>query len=71
MPGVTGVIGDDLAAAARQALKIDRSKIRRKAEEYSWERASRLFLKNIESALFAKQGRHLPHHAREVVNHPH
>lgn len=59
-PGVTGVLDWDLASAARQALQLDRAPIRELALDYSWSRASRLFLNNIETALFARQGRRAP-----------
>ncbi len=70
-PGVTGVIGDDLAQSARDALGLNRNAIRKKALEYSWSRATRLFLANIETALFAKQGRHLPAHRPKMARQPH
>ncbi len=60
MPGVTGILSDDLAAAAREALSLDRARVRAKALDYRWENAARLFLANIETALFARQGRRVP-----------
>jgi len=59
-PGRTGVMSEDLAQAAREALQLSRNGVREKALEYSWEAAARLFVSNIESALFAKQGRKVP-----------
>lgn len=59
-PGVTGVLSDDLAAAARAAVPLDRAAVREKALDYRWEGAARLFLANIETALFARQGRRIP-----------
>lgn len=59
-PGVTGVLSGDLAGAARAALRLDAAPIRAKALEFSWANAARLFLANIETALFASQGRPLP-----------
>lgn len=59
-PGKTGVMSEDLAQAARDALQLSRDGVREKALEYSWEAAARLFVSNIESALFAKQGRKVP-----------
>ena len=59
-PGKTGVMSEDLAQAARDALQLSRNGVREKALEYSWEAAARLFVSNIESALFAKQGRKVP-----------
>lgn len=58
--GLTGVLSHDLAGAAREALRLDRATIREAALDYSWESATRLFLNNIESALFAKLGRRVP-----------
>ena len=58
--GVTGVLDDDLAAAARAALALDRAAVRQGALQYSWEQAARLFITNIEQALFARQGRRVP-----------
>jgi glycosyltransferase involved in cell wall biosynthesis len=48
--GVTGVLSHDLRAAALQALSLDRTHVRMKAAEYSWENAARLFLANITGA---------------------
>lgn len=48
--GVTGVLSNDLRAAALSALSLDRSRIAAKASEYSWEYAARLFLANITGA---------------------
>ncbi|MCH9807625.1 MAG: glycosyltransferase family 1 protein [Alphaproteobacteria bacterium] len=58
--GQTGILGDDLSQAARQALLLDPGNIRTKALEYSWESAARLFVSNLENALFAQQGRKVP-----------
>lgn len=58
--GVTGVLDGDLATAARGALALDRSAVRQGALTYSWENAARLFISNIEKALFARQGRRVP-----------
>lgn len=60
--GVTGVLDDDLASAVRGALALDRQKVRQGALSYSWENAARLFMANIEQALFARQGRRVPVH---------
>lgn len=59
-PGETGVLSSDIAQAAQQALHLGRDGIRRKALEFSWESAARLFVSNIEKALFAQQGRRVP-----------
>lgn len=58
--GASGVLDTDLAAAVRGALALDRSKVRVHALDYSWENATRLFLSNIETALFSRQGRRVP-----------
>ncbi|MEM6499434.1 MAG: glycosyltransferase, partial [Pseudomonadota bacterium] len=62
--GVTGFLDDDLAKAARLAMHLDRSKVRAHGQSYSWENAGRLFMSNIESALFSKQGRRVPARAK-------
>ncbi|MEQ8823257.1 MAG: glycosyltransferase family 1 protein [Filomicrobium sp.] len=62
--GETGFMSENLAQAAKDALALDRDMIRKKALEYSWEAAARLFVSNIESALFANKGRKAP--ARRV-----
>ena len=59
-PGVTGVLSENLREAALDALKLDKSAVRSKALEYSWENAARLFLANIETAQFARLGRRVP-----------
>jgi len=42
-----GVLDKDLAAAAMAALALDRDKVRRHAERYSWEHCSRQFLTSL------------------------
>jgi glycosyltransferase involved in cell wall biosynthesis len=42
-----GVLDDDLGAAARAALALDRDKVRQYAARYSWESSSRQFLSNL------------------------
>lgn len=51
VPGVSGIIGPDLGAAARAALNLDRGAVRRAAEAFTWRAAAQLFLDNIDSAL--------------------
>jgi glycosyltransferase involved in cell wall biosynthesis len=46
-PGVTGVLSEDLAAAALAALALDRAACRREAEGWTWERASAQFLSHL------------------------
>ncbi|MEQ1697225.1 MAG: glycosyltransferase family 1 protein [Hyphomicrobiaceae bacterium] len=69
-PGVTGELSNDLAAAARRALALDRSVVRARALDYSWENATRLFLGNIETAQFASLGRRLPSRRARVASRP-
>ena len=42
-----GVLDEDLGAAARAALELDRGRVRRYAEQFSWEACSRQFLANL------------------------
>ena len=42
-----GVLDEDLGAAAMAALSLDRDKVRRYAEKYSWEAASLQFLSSL------------------------
>lgn len=58
--GVTGVLDNDLGVAVRGALTLDRDAVRQNALHYSWENAARMFMSNIEQALFARQGRRVP-----------
>lgn len=58
--GVTGVLDHDLRNACLAALTLDRGEVREHAVSFGWDTAARLFLSNIESALFARQGRHVP-----------
>ncbi len=48
--GVSGVLDEDLAAAARSALKLDRAKVREDAFRFSWAKTAELFISNIETA---------------------
>jgi glycosyltransferase involved in cell wall biosynthesis len=59
-PGVTGVLGEDLGAAALACLTINKATVRAKALDFSWENCARLFLGNIETAQFARLGRRVP-----------
>jgi glycosyltransferase involved in cell wall biosynthesis len=59
-PDGTGVLSEDLGAAAVAALRIDRDHVRAKALDYSWASAAKLFLVNIEKALFSDAGRRMP-----------
>lgn len=58
--GVSGVLHKDLRRACLAALQLDRAAVRTHAQTFSWNAAARLFLSNIENALFAAQGRRVP-----------
>ena len=58
--GLSGALDNDLGNAVARALSLDRGDVRRHALAYSWESAARLFLSNIETALFSRQGRRIP-----------
>lgn len=66
----TGVLDDDLAAACRGALALDRDRIAVMAQQYTWEHAARLFVANIETALFARQGRTAPACRTAIIRRP-
>lgn len=68
--GVTGFLDRDLKKAALQALTLDRLKVRRHAETFSWENAARLFVSNIETAAFEAQGRRIPARRKAGVRRP-
>jgi hypothetical protein len=46
-PGVNGALNDDLAAAAHEALRLDRDACRRSALTRTWARASSQFLSHL------------------------
>jgi glycosyltransferase involved in cell wall biosynthesis len=50
-PGVSGVLDQDLKAAALAARRLDRSRVRDAALAFTWEAAAKLFLANVEGAL--------------------
>lgn len=56
-PGETGVLSEDLRAAALSAQKLNRERVRAKAAEYSWDNAARLFVANITTACMGEQKR--------------
>ena len=58
--GVSGCLSEDLRAACLGALELDREGVLREASHYTWQNSARLFLSNIETALFARQGRRVP-----------
>ena len=49
LDGETGILSNDLAKAAEQALRLDRDACRASALRYSWERSVDIFLKNLRS----------------------
>lgn len=67
--GKTGILSNDLKSAAIAALDIDRNTVRNESLHYGWEATARLFLANIEAALFAPQSAKVsarrPHFARQ------
>ncbi len=56
VPGVTGILDDDLRRAALAALDLDRNAVRQHAMGFSWAAAARLFVQNIEGAVLARSG---------------
>jgi glycosyltransferase involved in cell wall biosynthesis len=50
MPGVTGILSDNLQAAALAALSLDPAAIRAQAMRYDWSRVASMFLENIYEA---------------------
>ena len=66
----TGVLDEDLRSACLAALQLDRGKVRAAAAELGWETAARLYLSNIENALFASQGRRVPARRRMMARRP-
>jgi glycosyltransferase involved in cell wall biosynthesis len=53
LPGVTGVLHEDLAHAVRQALRLDPSACVAHARAYSWRNATLQFLANLAAPLHA------------------
>jgi glycosyltransferase involved in cell wall biosynthesis len=47
-PGVTGVLNEDLAAAIRSALLLDRQVCAERAKAFTWEAATEQFLEGLE-----------------------
>jgi 1,2-diacylglycerol 3-alpha-glucosyltransferase/glucuronosyltransferase len=47
-PGVTGVLNDDLAAAIRSALSLNRQVCAERAKAFTWEAATEQFLEGLE-----------------------
>lgn len=55
--GVSGILSDDLRAAALAAQNLDRDIVRATAAHYSWDNAARLFLANITDACLTGEAR--------------
>lgn len=55
--GVTGALDHDLATACRRALALDRRSVREAAQHLGWDRCARMFVQNIEDAIFLPTGR--------------
>jgi len=51
VPGVSGVLGDDLGGAALGAMALDRARVREASLAFTWQAAAKMFLANIEGAL--------------------
>jgi glycosyltransferase involved in cell wall biosynthesis len=51
VPGISGVLDEDLGAAALAARALDPSAVRACAQEFSWTTAANLFLANLDLAL--------------------
>ncbi len=68
--GVTGALDEDLRKACLEALELDRTRVRDHARQFTWEAAARLFLDNIEDALFAAQGRLAPARSLRLARRP-
>lgn len=49
-PGISGILDEDLASAARRALTLDRNAARRRALDFTWAETARLFVENIRQA---------------------
>jgi glycosyltransferase involved in cell wall biosynthesis len=50
-PGVSGMLSEDLKAAALGALSLDREQVRSSALAFSWQTTAKLFLANVDQAL--------------------
>jgi glycosyltransferase involved in cell wall biosynthesis len=48
--GRSGVLANDLGAAARAALSLDRATARERALDFTWRRTAEIFLENVRSA---------------------
>ncbi len=48
--GISGILDEDLASAARRALSLDRASVRRRALDFTWRRTAEMFVENIRVA---------------------
>lgn len=46
-PGVTGIMNDDLELAVKEALKLDRNKVKQASLKWSWENCWKIFEENM------------------------
>jgi glycosyltransferase involved in cell wall biosynthesis len=56
-PGVSGILDNDLRAAALAGRALDRMRVREAALAFTWETAAKLFLANVEGALIQARQR--------------
>lgn len=54
--GVTGVLDEDLARAAKAALSLDRNACRQQALEFTWQRATAQFTSHLVIARTGQDG---------------
>jgi glycosyltransferase involved in cell wall biosynthesis len=45
--GISGFLDEDLASAARRALSLDRTQVRRRALAFTWRRTAEIFIDNV------------------------
>ncbi len=70
-PGKTGILSDDLQQAALQALKLENAHVCTKAREFGLDNTARLFLSNVETAIFSGKEKKLrARHTRLVRQTP-
>ncbi|MEO0799044.1 MAG: glycosyltransferase family 1 protein [Pseudomonadota bacterium] len=63
--GVSGALSEDLREACLRALDLKPAGALETASHYTWDNTARLFLSNIETALFSRQGRSVPARQRK------
>lgn len=69
--GETGVLDEDLRAAALGALALDRSRVVQASDRYSWRHAARVFLDNIETALMQPRNKAATSRSAALPGRPH